>query len=425
MSPLSTIRRHAAELVPDSPTGRRWVLVNLVNSAGDGLFLSGSVVFATKVIGLTGGQVGIAISLSGFAGIAAAGMLGRFVDRFGTRRMLGLFTLAQAVLYVIYCTASSFWLFTAILCLISIGRSGALSASAALVAEIDSGQGRVKLRAQARSIYNVGFSLGAALSAAALAIGTAPAYYALPLGNAVSFVGAYWVIRRLPESQARSQAGRRRLDALRDRPFLLTTSLTAILAIHLSLITIVVPLWIVERTTVPPALIGVLLVINTLFAVTFQIRASKGAESLPGSTAKARSAAVAMALGCVVLAPSGGVPTLAAVALVIAAFLLLSYGEVAQSASAWGMSYALAPKAAQGEYLGAFAMSNAGQTVLAPVTGSLLVLRNGGAGWLILGALILFAAWAVGPAARWAHVSISRRFPDEAADPDPALAPAD
>lgn len=410
---LGAIRRRGAELIPDSPAGRRWIALNLVNSAGDGLFLSGSVVFATKVIGLAGGQVGLGLSLAGFAGIAGAGLLGRVADRFGPRRVLAILTLIQAAGYVIYSQASSFWIFVVVLCFISVGRNGSLSASAALVAEIGSGQGLVKLRAQARAIYNVGFSLGAAGSAAALAIGTAPAYYALPLGNAASFIGAWLVIRRLPEADPRPRTGRRVADALRNAPFLLTTCLTVVLSVHLSLLTIVVPLWIVERTTVPQAMIGVLLVLNTAFAVIFQIGASKGAESLPGSAAKARAAAVAMALACVVLAPSGHVPTLAAVALVTAAFLLLSAGEVLQSASAWGMSYALAPKAAQAEYLGAFSMSSAGQAVLAPVTGTLVVLRYESSGWLILGALIVSAAWALGPAARRAHVSIARRFPDE------------
>lgn len=416
MSALGAIKRRGAELVPDKPAGRRWVLMNLVNSVGDGLFLSGSVVFATKVIGLTGDQVGIGLSLSGFSGIAAAAMLGRFADRFGPRRVLGIVTVSQAILYVAYSVAPSFWPFVAVLCLIAVCRNGGLSASAALVAELGSAQERVTLRAQARSLYNVGFSLGAALSAAALAIGTSPAYYALPLGNAVSFIGAYWVIRRLPEASARPQSDRRVLDALRNGPFLLTTCLTVVLAVHLSLITIVVPLWIVERTTVPQAMIGVLLVLNTLVAVTFQISASKGAESLTGSTRKARSAAVAMALGCVVLAPSGLVPTLAGIALLTTAMLLLSCGELLQSASAWGMSYALAPKAAQAEYLGAFSMSSAGQAVLAPVTGTLVVLRNGPVGWLILGACIVLASLAVGPAARRADRSIKRRFPDEAVE---------
>lgn len=70
------------------------------------------------------------------------------------------------------------------------------------------------------------------------------------------------------------ESDRRVLDALRNWPFLLTTCLTVVLAVHLSLITIVVPLWIVERTTVPQAMIGVLLVLNTLVAVTFQVHAS-------------------------------------------------------------------------------------------------------------------------------------------------------
>jgi hypothetical protein len=410
--------RRGAALVPASPAGRRWVLVNLINSVGDGLFLSGNAVFATKIIGLTGAQVGIGISVAGFAGIVGAGVMGRLSDRVGPRRVLGILSVCHAALYVVYSAVGSFWPFLLITCLIAICKNGSYAAGAAIVAAINSGDGLVKLRAQSRTVYNVGFSLGAALAAVALAIDTAPAYYALPLGNAVSFLLAYLLIRRLPESSPKPRGTRRRLDAVRNAPFMLTICLTGVLSVHMSLITIVVPLWIVERTTAPTALIGALLVLNTVFVIAFQIGASTGAESVAGSTRKARVAAVALAAGCIALAPSGVVPIWIGITLLVGAFLLLSAGEILQSASAWGMSYALAPTAARAEYLGAFSMSSAGQAVIAPALGTLVALRYGSLGWIVLGALILIAALALGPAARWAETTIMRQYPDDAVDLD-------
>jgi MFS family permease len=408
--------RLIADLVPAESSGRRWVYVNIVNATGDGLFLSGNAVFATKVIGLTGEQVGVALSLAGIAGIAGAGMLGPLVDRFGARRLLLIMLLSQVALYLSYGAITAFIPFVLVMCLISMCKNGATSASAVLVSQIASASGRVSLRAQARTGYNVGFSLGAVFAAAALAIGTKSAYYALPFGNAVSFLAACAVVMRLPGGKSGVGAKRLSLGALRDFPFLITTGLTCVLSIHASLLTLVVPLWIVERTKVPTPFIGVYLVMNTIFVILFQVAASKGTESVEGSTRKARLAGVTMLLGCVALAPSGAVPTAVAVLLVAAAVLLLSACEILQSASAWAMSYALAPAGAQAEYLGAFAMSSAGQSVLASAIGTALVLRYGATGWLAIGVCVMSAAVLLGPAARWAHASITRHHAVSPAD---------
>jgi hypothetical protein len=405
------VARLIVGLVPDNPPGRRWVFFNIVNATGDGLFLTGNAVFATKVMGLTGEQVGIGLSLAGAAGIAGAGMLGTLVDRFGARRMLTILFLSQAALYLGYSTIKAFVPFVLIMCLISVFKNGAPPASAALVSQIGSADGRVSLMAHGRVGYNMGFSLGAIFAAAALAIGTTWAYYALPSGNALSFLAACAVVRRLPGGTSGQRAARLSLRALRDFPFLMTTSLTCVLSIHLSLLTLVVPLWIVERTSVPAPLIGVFLIVNTVFTILFQVAASKGAESMAGSTRKARWAGLMMLLACAALAPSGAVPTAAAIVLVVAAVLLLSAGEVLQSAGAWGMSYALAPVDAQAEYLGAFSMGFAGQSVLASAAGTVLVLRYTAAGWFAIGACIMAAAVLLGPAAQWAHASIVRRHP--------------
>ncbi len=402
-----------AALIPKHRLGRRWVLINLVNSFGDALFISGNAVFATKVLGMTGGQVGLGISLAGVAGVLGAGVMGTLADRLGARRMLAVLAACQLVFNLLYTTATPFAVFAPLLCLMSWCKNGAYPASAALVAKIGSAEGRVTLRAQARSVYNVGFSLGAALAALALIVDMAPVYYALPVGNAASFLAVCLLVRGLPETHRTAGREKKVLGALRDPPFLATIALMSVLGTHASLLMIVIPLWIVERTTVPKAMIGILLVLNTIFAVAFQVTASKGSGSLAGGSRKARRAGLAIAAGCVMLAPSAAVPTLIAVGLMAVASLLLSIGEVLQSAGAWGMSYALAPQAAQAEYLGAFTMSLAGEAILAPAAGTALALRYGGVGWLGMGAVVLIAALTVGAVARRAQRSIHHRFPED------------
>ncbi len=399
-------------LIPTDGAGRRWLLMNLVNSIGDGLFLSGNAVFATRVIGLSGDQVGIGIAIGGVAGLIGAGALGTLADRFGARRMLLTLTVVQIALYLVYTTVSTLVPFVAVFALLAICKSGAYPAAAALVASIAEGDQRVRLRAQARSAYNAGFSIGAALAALVLTVDAAPAYYALPIGNALSFVLVWYVVRGLPEVPRVTTGPAKKpvLAALRDGPFLVTVGLTSVMSVHAALITVVVPLWIVERTTVPRPLIGVLLVLNTGIAITLQVAASRGAETLAGSAQKARWAGLAMAAGCAVLAPSGAVSTVAAVGLVLGAVLLLTAGELLQSAASWGMSYELAPPAAQAEYLGAFSMNMPAASIIGPALGTVLVLHQGAVGWLTVGLIVLVAAALVGPAATRAQASIARRF---------------
>ncbi len=80
--------------------------------------------------------------------------------------------------------------------------------------------------------------------------------------------------------------------------------------------------------------------------------------------------------------------------------LLLSVAEVMQSASAWGLAFGLAPKHAEGEYLGAFDLHVATQNIAGPALFSGLVISAGFWGWIAIAGLMLAAAALIGPAAR-------------------------
>ncbi|MGQ0839081.1 MFS transporter [Actinokineospora sp.] len=397
------------DLLPAAGAARRYGLVVLISSIGTGLYISGTVVFATRVVGLTPQQLGLALSASGVAGAVAAATMGGLADRFGARRMMRLLCLLEGIGYLLYTIVDTFPAFTALACFVAVVGFGKMPASAALVSASAAGQGRVRLRAQSRSLLNLGFSLGAALSALALTIGTMPAYYALPIGNAVTFFVGAILVRGLPEvTPVATSVERRPFTALRSVPVLTTTALTGILAVHGSLVLVIVPLWIVERTSAPHALIGLLLVANTVLCVLFQVRASAGAETLAGSVRKARWSAAALVLGCVVIGFSAGAPAAVAVAVVAAGYVFFTVGEMLQSASQWGMAYALAPEHVQAEYHGAFGMSLAVDDIVGPTVGTWAVLTLGLLGWWAIGAAFVLAAIALGPAARWTARTLAR-----------------
>ena len=410
----SAVRRVRHDLVPPAGNERRYALAVFVDSIGDGLFHTGSVVFALHAIGLSAQQVGIAMSAAGVAGFIAASTLGTVADRFGARRTMTVLCLLEVVFTLLYTVAHSFAAFTVVACLVATCEFGKGPAASALASAITVGERRVRLRAQTRSLHNLAFTLGSAFAGLTLAIGTMPAYYALPICDAAMVLGEVVLIRRLPEIRSAVEAATRRsFSALRNIPFLTVTALNGVLGLYGTLIVVIVPLWVVGPMAGPAPLISALLMLNTLLVVLFQVRASKGSETLPGSVRNARWAAVVLLAACVVMGLSSGLPTAAAVVLVVAGVVLLSAGEMLHSGSEWGMAYELAPRQAQAEYLAGLEMSNAGQSIVGPAFGTWLVLTFGLAGWTALGVLFVLAAILIGPAARWTATTLARMYPPD------------
>jgi hypothetical protein len=147
--------------------------------------------------------------------------------------------------------------------------------------------------------------------------------------------------------------------------------------------------------------VPLLLVVNTAFVILFQVRASRGAETVAGAAATARRAGVWIAAGCALVSLTAHWHnTVLAAAAITSTALALSVAEVLQSASAWGLAFGLAPKHAQGEYLGAFDLHVASQNVAGPALFSGLVMWAGFWGWAVLAMVMLAAAALIVPAAR-------------------------
>jgi MFS family permease len=385
-------------LLPAERNGRRYVIITMIDAIGNGLFVSGLMVFAIRVIRLDAQQITLGFSAAGLIGILVSGNSGKLVDYLTPKRTMLISNLMSGLACLGYCFIHSFALFLLLTCIDTALNMITLTAIAAYVGAIADGEDRVRLRAQARSLLNAGFGAGAGLAAAVLAIGTTSAYYLLPIGDAVSFFILVVLVVPLRATGRIGQDGDEEhrpaptLPAKRNLPFLAATALNAILQLHEVLTLIIVPLWIVVRTSAPKVLICALIVGNTVGCVLFQVRAAKGTESLRTSVQKVQLAAVLLLPGCLAIALSGRTSPWLAIVLLVAACASFTGAELFQTAGATGILYALVPSDAIADYAGVLGMSRAAVAVVGPGIVGWLVLTYGSTGWIVLGVVTVAAA---------------------------------
>ncbi len=419
--PRPLTRARLAGLVPDRGPPRLLAWSTLADSIGFGLWVTGSVIFFTRSVGLTASQVGIGLSIAGLLGFAASVPFGHLADRLGAREVATALALLNALLFGCYALVHSFATFVVVVSLVAVVESGNHAVRNALVAGVMGSGSRVRVRAYLRSVLNVGISLGAVLAGIALHADTRGAYLALVAGQAGSFLVVAVITLRLPHvppAPAEQRAGRRWL-ALRDLPFLAVTGLSGVLVINSSILMIALPLWVVQRTAAPRSTVAALFLLNTVMAVLFQVRASRGSEEVTGAARAGRWSAFATAAACVGYAAAAGLPASYAVALLVTGTALLTVGELWQSASSWGLGYELAAPQAQGQYQGVFALGFGGQEIVGPAFVTLLALSWGLTGWLTIAAVVLAGGLALPPVARWAARTRADYWPATGAEGDP------
>jgi MFS family permease len=246
---------------------RRYAFISLVDATGTGLFLAVSTLFFTRVAGLPAGLVGLGLSLAGGAAMLGAVPLGSLGDRLGHRRVWMALTVAEAVAYAAYPLVDSFAEFAMVVTAAALGEVGTAPIRRAYLSRLAGPDRRVHASACNQAVYNAGFAAGALGAAFALHAGTRSAYVLLVLANAVG--------------PHRTALG---LGVLRDTRFLVVSLLNGLLMTYGAVLTVALPLWIVERTAAPPWMVAALFLLNTLLATSLQVPASRGAETLAGAT---------------------------------------------------------------------------------------------------------------------------------------------
>jgi MFS family permease len=378
-----------------------------VTYLGDGMFYVCAALYFTRIVGLDPVTYGAVLTVSWLVAMVVSVPVGHLADRFESRTvsmaMLGLCGLSIAAFLLVQNMA----VFIVAACVLAICTEGTHSARSALVGRTFPADQVSRVRAMLISTSSAGLALGAALGALVIAADTATAYRIVFAADAVTFALAALLLLAFPAtSRFRPGTGAGGPDdtvapgsvfgVFRDRGYVAVGALNALLTLHVPLIDVALPLWIVGHTAAPDWTIAVVFVVNTALVVALQYRVSKKIENIADGLRSLRIAGLLLFAGMALYALSAtpSSPWLAA-AVLLAAVTAVTFGEMRQTSSMIEISFRLIPGERYGQYQGFFGMGSTMAEAIGPLLLTWLVLSGGAAGWLVLGAVFLAASLAM------------------------------
>jgi MFS family permease len=381
--------------LPEGVVARRLLVLFFVDAVGTGLFLAGSALFFTRVVGLSAAEVGLGLSLSAIVGFACSVPVGRLADRFGARRTLIALYLSRGLGFAAYLLVGDVASFIAVSCVLGASQWAAGPLVQALVGVAVDASSRVRTMAAMNATRNAGFVIGAGLASVAIASGSGFGYRALVAGNALSFFVTTVLLARtrLADRKPAARTAVRGGGRLPEREYLLLAGVNGVLFMHTVLLAVGLPLWITTHSAAPAELVGAVVALNTITAIALGIRLSRGVDGERSGATRHLWSGLALAGCCGFVALSDGAGAAPASVLLLAAALCLTLGELWQSTGAWALSYALSPEDRRGYYLTMYNLGEPCSAMLGPALLTVAVMPAGAVGWLCLASV--FAATGV------------------------------
>jgi MFS family permease len=396
---------------------RRLSSQSVLSAFGDGVFLTGSAVFFTQIVGLSAAQVGLGLTIAGVVTFAFAVPLGKLSDRLGAKRVWAASSLLEALLYLAWLVVGSLPAFVAMLVLLELASTASRAARNAYRFDVFPREERVSTNAYFRAARNVGYTLGALMAGIALATNSDSVIRLVPVATAVLLLLNATLVHRLPatapnaESESPLEAaahGKGRGSALRNRGFLLMSIFDGVLATHQVLLNVVIPLWLVEETDAPRVLLAWLFGTNTVMAVFLQVAAARGVVTVADSLKAQRRGAMFFVLSCGIVLITHDTVGWVTIVLVWVGHVTVTGAELFNSAGDWGLQAELSDPARRGEYQGVSQLGFTIGSVWAPAAYTFLAMSWGTPGWLVIAAIVVTAAILIHPAARAAERHLAR-----------------
>jgi MFS family permease len=399
-------------LAGPTPLVRRLSTQSVLSAFGDGVFLTGSAVFFTQIVGLSAAQVGLGLTIAGVVTFLVAVPLGKLSDRFGAKRVWAISSLIEAVLYLGWLAAGGMVGFVTVMVAVQVVSTASRAARNAYRFDVFPREERVASNAYFRAARNVGYTLGALLAGVALATNNDDVVRVVPVATAVLLLLNATLVSRLPRRGAHVEEespleaaldGKGRRSALRNRGYLLMSIFGGVLGTHQVLLNVVIPLWLVEETDAPRVLLAWLFGTNTVLAVLLQVAAARGVVTVADSLRALRRGAAFFVLSCGIVLVTHDTIGWVTIALVWIGHVTVTGAELFDSAGEWGLQAELSDPARRGEYQGVSQLGYTVGSVWAPAAYTFLAMEWGTPGWLIIAAIVAVAAIAIHPASRAAE----------------------
>ncbi|MGK2874294.1 MAG: MFS transporter [Nocardioides sp.] len=408
---------------------------------GDGTFNTGSAFYFTEVVGLSVKDVGLGMTIAGLVGMALAYPAGRMVDIFGPKRMWAFGAFGTACLFAAWPFLHGYGEFVAMLIVgHTIGALGGAGRNA-YVLDVMPPKERVETQAFMYSSLNLGFTLGAGISGAALAFLSVEQFRWIPLLTTfVGFYNAFHIIR-MPKAahdlRVSSKEQKIKPDwpgPLRNRGWVAVSFFSGTLWTHQVLLNTVIPLWMVTETDAPRWVLAWLFGTNTVMCIFLPAYASRGVNTLEDALARIRISTMFLAASCALTWMTESTEGLVTVVVVWAGHVMLTFCELALSAGSWSIEAQLMDPRRRGEYGGVSEVFNGLAFSVAPGLFLWLAVDHGGLGWAAIFGIYLLAVIGLHPSVSASHRFLERHhlregdyegaeavgqepLPDEAPDP--------
>ena len=414
MSIWTSVKQQAT---PPSPLAGRLAGQSLLFATGTGAFLAGSAVFFTQVVGLTGAQIGLGLTLAGVAAFIAAYPMGKIADRIGPKKAWAISAGGQGAMYALWPFIDDFHAYVVMAIVMEVVGSLGGAAHGAYTVDVLPPTERVKSRAYMYSAFNVGFTLGALLCGIVLAFESVTLLHIIPVFSTVLLLANAVLIARLPKaSHDLKSAGERRVKVPGPGPlsnigWLVTSFFTGVLWTNQVLLHLVIPLWLVQKTDAPWVIVAFLFGTNTVMCILLPMAAARGVTDNATAVRAVRISALFFIVTCgITLATHQTVGTLTIVLFFIG-HVTLTGGELFLSASSWTFEAELMDPRRRGEYQGASELAGTLGRVWAPAAYTFLALTWGAAGWVVIAGIVTLAAAGLHPAVRKARAFIEENVP--------------
>ena len=416
--------RHLPErllrLAGPTPLVRRLSTQSVLSAFGDGVFLTGSAVFFTQIVGLSAARVGLGLTIAGLVTFLLAVPLGKLSDRFGAKRVWAVASLIEALLYLAWLAVGGMVGFVAVLVAVELVTTASRAARNAYRFDVFPREQRVSSSAYFRAARNVGYTLGALLAGVALATNSNDVIRMVPVATAALLLLNASLVARLPSRLENAESGddeapleaalhpEGRRSALRNRGYVLMSVCGGVLGTHQVLLNVVIPLWLVEETDAPRVLLAWLFGTNTVLAVLLQVAAARGVVTVADSLRATRRGAFFLVLSCGIVLVTHDTIGWVTIALVWIGHVTVTGAELFDSAGQWGLQAELSDPARRGEYQGVSQLGYTLGSVWAPAAYTFLAMEWGTPGWLVIAAIVVVAAIVNHPASHAAERYLAR-----------------
>jgi MFS family permease len=390
--------------LPQNPVARALTLASFVDWMGTGVWLTTSVLFLVRTVGLSSTDIGIGLGIAGVLGMLAVIPVADLTRRWPAGRVAVLLQIARGLTFLSYLTVVDARTFFVAAALVGIADRPTITVNQIVVARVVPVEERNAAMAAAHVAQNLGITIGALLGTLALLRTDRIAFVAVVVINAATYFLAAWVMARTVwknETKAASEPARggtfrTLLAVLRDWRFTVLSLGNGLLALHVPLLTVAIPLWLAEATDIPPATMGALLIVNTALVVLFQVPLARPVRSVADGVRASWISAGLLIASCVALAFSPLPPVPAAAGLLVVAVALQTIGEIHQNAAGWALSFNRSPSDhRQPTYLGLFGTGQTAMILLGPTLLTFMISFLGAVSFAAIAALLLVGALCV------------------------------